>query len=180
MQKYRPLSDYLVRQSEVAVSLTFQKIEKILGFALPPSAYNHRAWWANSISHPQASSWLNVGWRVANVKVEEQTVSLMHPLILSINKAVDKGEEFSLKVSINAENLILILSGPSATAHTAYSWRQLVQILIAANPHLFGYLTRQPMHHIFPEMLAKLGYSVVNWDTGESWGKTRRVRPCDN
>jgi hypothetical protein len=48
MQKYRPLGDYLVKQNEVSVSLTFQEIEQILGFTLPLSAYNHRAWWANS------------------------------------------------------------------------------------------------------------------------------------
>jgi len=93
----------------------------------------------------------------------------MRPLILSINTAIDDGGELSLKVSINAENLTFILSGPSATACTAYSWQRIVQMLIDANPHLFGYLTRQPMHHIFPEMLAKLGYSVVNKETGESW-----------
>lgn len=60
MRKYRPLGDYLVKQHEVTVSLTFQQIEQILGFALPPSAYGHRAWWANSLSHPQAGSWLNM------------------------------------------------------------------------------------------------------------------------
>ena len=119
--------------------------------------------------HPQASSWLNVGWKVSNVKVEEQTVSLMRPLILSINKTVYDDTELSLKVLINGENLTFILTGPSATASTAYSWQQIVQMLIDANPHLFGHLTRQPMHHIFPEMLAKLGYSIVNWETGESW-----------
>jgi len=55
MQKYRPLGDYLLRQSTVTVSLTFQEMENVLGFALPPSAYSHRAWWANSLAHPQAS-----------------------------------------------------------------------------------------------------------------------------
>jgi hypothetical protein len=173
MRKYRPLGDYLVRQSEVEAPLTFREIEKICGFDLPPSAYSHRAWWANSISHPQACSWLNVGWRVGNVKVEEQTVSFMRPLILSINKAIDDGGELSLKVSLNSENLTLILAGPIATACTAYTWQHIVQMLINKNPHLFGYLTRQPMHHIFPEMLAKLGFTVVNRETGESWKRQR-------
>jgi hypothetical protein len=174
MKKYHPLGAYLIKQSEVAISLTFQEIEKILGFALPYSAYCHRAWWANSLSHPQACSWLNVGWRVSHVKVEKQTVSLKRLLILTISKVVDGSEELSLKGSIDAVGVVLVLSGPEATANTAYSWQQIAQMLIKENPHLFGNLTRQPMHHIFPEMLAKMGYNVLNWETGESW-KARQV-----
>ena len=169
MRKYRPLGDYLVKQHEVTVSLTFQQIEQILGFALPPSAYTHRAWWANSLSHPQAGSWLNVGWKVSKVNIENKTVLLIRPLILSIHKAIDNGETLSLTATMDTENLALILSGPNASATTAYSWQQIIQILIDVNPHMFGNLTRQPDHSIFPEMLAKLGYTVVNWETNESW-----------
>ena len=169
MRKYRPLGDYLVKQHEVTVSLTFQQIERILGFALPPSAYTHRAWWANSLSHPQAGSWLNVGWKVSKVNMEKKTVLLVRPLILSIHKVIDNGEALSLIATMDTENLALILSGPNASATTAYSWRQIVQMLIDVNPHMFGNFTRQPDHRIFPEMLAKLGYTVVNWETNESW-----------
>jgi len=42
------------------------------------------------------------------------------------------------------------------------------------DPHLFGNLTYQPYNHIFPEMLAKLGYTVVNPQTGESWKAKQR------
>jgi hypothetical protein len=169
MKKYRPLGDHLVKQSEVSVSLTFQEIERILGFSLPPSAYSHRAWWANSLSHPQAGSWLNVGWKVSKVNIEQKTALLIRPLILSIHKVIENGEAFSLTATMDAENIAFILSGPAASATSVYSWRQIVQMLMDANPQLFGNLTRQPDHHIFPEMLAKLGYTVVNWETGESW-----------
>ena len=67
------------------------------------------------------------------------------------------------------EDLAFILSSPDASATAAYSWRQIVQMLIDANPHMFGNITDQPDHHVFPDMLAKLGYTVVNWKTGESW-----------
>ncbi len=169
MQKYRPLGDYLVKQYEVSVSLTFQEIEQILGFSLPPSAYSHRAWWANSLSHPQAGSWLNVGWKVSKVNMEKKTALLIRPLILSIHKVIDNGEALSLIATMDTENIALILSGPNASATAVYSWRQIVQMLIDANPHMFGNFTRQPDHRIFPEVLAKLGYTVVNWETGESW-----------
>jgi len=169
VQKYRPLGDYLVKQCEVSVSLTFQEIEKILGFSLPPSAYNHRAWWANSLSHPQAGSWLNVGWKVCKVNMEKKTALLIRPLILSIHKETDNEEVLSLTATMDTKNLALILSGPNASATAAYSWQQIIQMLIDVNPHMFGNFTRQPDHHIFPEMLTKLGYTVVNWETGESW-----------
>jgi len=169
MRKYHPLGDYLVKQYEVSLSLTFQDIEQILGFPLPLSAYSHRAWWANSLSHPQAGSWLNVGWKVSKVNMEKKTALLIRPVVISIDKAIDNGEALSLIATMDNENLALILSGPNASATTAYSWRQIVQLLIDANPHLFGNLTNQPDHYIFPEMLAKLGYTLVNWETGESW-----------
>lgn len=169
MRKYRPLGEYLVKQHEVVVSLTFQQIEQILGFALPPSAYSHRAWWANSPSHPQAGSWLNVGWKVSKVDLEKMTALLVRPWILPIHKVIDDKEVLSLIATMDTENLTLILSGPNASATTAYSWRQIIQMLIDVNPNMFGNLTRQPDHRIYPEMLAKLGYTVVNWKTNESW-----------
>jgi hypothetical protein len=98
----------------------------------------------------------------------------VRPLALSIQKVIDNGEAVSLIATMDAENIALILSGPDASATAVYSWRQIIQMLIDANPHLFGNLTHQPDHHIFPEMLAKLGYTVVNRETGESWKAKKR------
>lgn len=169
MRKYHALGDYLVKQRQVSELLTFQEIEKILGFSLPPSAYNHRAWWANSLSHPQACSWLNAGWNAGKVNIGEKMALLVRPLIVSINKTIDSDEELSLTATMNNDDVSLTLSGPDSEATAVYPWRQIVQMLIDANPHLYGNLTREPDHHVFPEMLAKLGYTVVNWETGESW-----------
>ena len=172
MQKYRPLGDFLVRQPEIFLSIAFDEIEAILGFTLPPSAHNHRAWWANSPSHPQASAWLDVGWKVDDVDLEYHVVCFRHPVIFSLNQIFDDNDaELSLKVSVDNHNLGLILSGPNATASKAFPWRQIIQMLIDVNPHLFGHLTREPDHYVFPETLAKLGYTTVNWETGESWQK---------
>lgn len=169
MQKYRPLGDYLAKQKGTSFSLSFQEIERVLGFTLPPSAYNHRAWWDNSLSHPQASSWLNVGWRVDKVDIEQETVWLVRSLVLSLQKVTDKGKEISLVVTNDGDQLVLMLSGPGGSATIARSWQQIIQALIDMNPNIFGNLTNQPDHYVFPEMLAKLGYKVINWDTGESW-----------
>ncbi|WP_425412033.1 DUF7662 domain-containing protein [Lysinibacillus contaminans] len=37
--------------------------------SLPPSAYNHSAWWANSESHVQAKSWLDVQWEFEDIEL---------------------------------------------------------------------------------------------------------------
>lgn len=177
MNKYEPLSNYLARQFSAGlrdrVSLTFQEIEQILGLPLPLSAHTHRAWWANNQSHSQACSWLDIGWKVGNVNIEGKAVTFAHTLIFPINKVLgSEGEELTLEIAINRQGLALLVRGPRASATSnVYQWRQLVQALLDMNPRIFGHLTGQPMHRTFPEMLAKLGYSVVNWETDESWGK---------
>jgi hypothetical protein len=174
MRKYSALSEYLLKQNSISLSCSFQQIEQVIGSLLPSSACTHRAWWANTLSHPQAKSWLNVGWKVSDVDLKTQIVDLVRPLILHIDKVSDKEDEPSLILATNRDDMILILNGAAASATTKYSWRQIIQTLIDVNPHIFGEISYQPDHHIFPEMLAELGYSTVNWETGESWIPLKR------
>ncbi len=72
MSKYDPLRAFLenVAADELEKTLTFQRIEAILDFVLPPSARRHRAWWSNPNNpkdHPYAQAWLAVGWKVDKV-----------------------------------------------------------------------------------------------------------------
>jgi hypothetical protein len=72
MGKYEPLKIYLqeIQQNINVKSLNFSELERILGFQLPNSAYEHRAWWSNPTSpsdHPYAQSWLQAGWKVDSV-----------------------------------------------------------------------------------------------------------------
>lgn len=64
--KYYPLYQYLLAQQQPKVLLTFDHIEKILGAALPNSAYKHQAWWGNTRSgtYIQSAAWLEAGFRV--------------------------------------------------------------------------------------------------------------------
>lgn len=58
-------------------TLTFDAMEKVLGFKLPKSAYIYRQWWANSTSlkqHPYAQSWLAAGWTVDTVNQQDKWV----------------------------------------------------------------------------------------------------------
>jgi hypothetical protein len=64
MSKYQPLADFLKDFRGAEWNATFADIERVLGFRLPPSAHEHRAWWANQFKghHSQAKGWIEAGW----------------------------------------------------------------------------------------------------------------------
>ena len=72
--KYWPLHEYLrpLAQDE-PITLTFDEVEAIIGAFLPPSARVSRAWWANSTT-PQGQAWLETGWLVDALDIEEAWV----------------------------------------------------------------------------------------------------------
>ncbi|HIK16467.1 MAG TPA: DUF4268 domain-containing protein [Leptolyngbyaceae cyanobacterium M33_DOE_097] len=76
--RYAPLALWLQEQVEEGlgkVALTFEQVETIIDDKLPPSARQHRNWWANdSVGHTQSQQWLDVGWRVSNVNISEERV----------------------------------------------------------------------------------------------------------
>ena len=75
--KYSPLSEYLARRARYGdfATLTFAKIESIIGANLPSSASQNTQWWNNAASRTQAQAWMNVGWRTHAVNLNDRTVS---------------------------------------------------------------------------------------------------------
>lgn len=69
MAKHDPLWSYLAQQPEATVSLTFAEIESVIGVALPPSAKEYSAWWANEMAsdpaREHAHSWLDAGFEAS-------------------------------------------------------------------------------------------------------------------
>lgn len=63
--KYSPLYDYLSRRQEPAITLSFDELEIILGFQLPPSASKYTMWWSG---HAHCKSWTDAGYRVSDVQ----------------------------------------------------------------------------------------------------------------
>lgn len=66
--KYAKLGEYLSNRVGRVVKLSYSEIEGILGFRLPSSAYDHRAWWSNG-GHSHCRAWMGVGWRVDSVSL---------------------------------------------------------------------------------------------------------------
>ncbi len=76
-KKYRKLTGYLMEkesEGKTAVNLTFKEIEDILGFELPESK-RHRAFWANTESHPIALAWLCTSYRTVEPDVDSGSIS---------------------------------------------------------------------------------------------------------
>lgn len=169
MRKYSALSEYLLKQNSISLSFDFQQIEHIIGSLLPSSAYIHRAWWANSLSHPQAKSWLNAGWKVHDVNFNKKNVIFGRTIRVLDNQWSKNGKHTSLEIFIGAKDITLVLSGTDGSFNSVLSWHSIIQMLLDKNPHMFGHLTDEPDHYVIPKNLAKLGYSVFNRETGQSW-----------
>jgi len=76
--KYYKLQKYLQDSTKTEELLKYSEIEDILGFELPRSAYEYKAWWSNG-SHTQANAWLDAGWKVKSVKLTESVTFIKIP-----------------------------------------------------------------------------------------------------
>lgn len=75
MAKYTKLGLHLKTVMSEKIQLSFQDIEKILGFSLPESAEKHRSWWANDNTHVQAlNGWIEHGCRVGFIDLAHKVV----------------------------------------------------------------------------------------------------------
>lgn len=73
--KYNSLTNYFLSIKEPYITLSFNKIEEIIGDNLPASAYKHRPFWSNTLSHSVAYGWLNAEYKTVKVNFERQEVT---------------------------------------------------------------------------------------------------------
>ena len=70
MSKYEPLATHLRESGKTVVSMTFDEIERVIGAALPASAFRHRAWWSNNPANSVITyAWLKAGYKTADVNM---------------------------------------------------------------------------------------------------------------
>ncbi|CAB4775779.1 unannotated protein [freshwater metagenome] len=75
MAKYDPLRDHLKNSATGTVTLSFARIDELVG-GLPRSARTHRAWWSNHEGrHVQAQAWLAAGRTVTSVDLVREQVA---------------------------------------------------------------------------------------------------------
>ena len=76
MSKYEPLPQFLSSVGGTLHRMSFTEIERILGFKLPKSAYEHEAWWSNNATgHSHAHAWMKFGWRTEAVDLSRRKVT---------------------------------------------------------------------------------------------------------
>ena len=63
-RRYRSLAVYLYEHRGQRIVLTYPRVEEILGFSLPATAYNFpHSYWANTDTHSYSSAWMAVGYK---------------------------------------------------------------------------------------------------------------------
>ena len=73
--KYAVLTHWLQQCDKATIKLTFDELNEII--TIPPSAYRERPSWANCTTQNSTSfqrSWLNAGYRVTGISLQEQWV----------------------------------------------------------------------------------------------------------
>jgi len=75
--KYSPLSRYLLKRAQFTnrAVLPFAEIEGIIGDNLPFGALRDPEWWTNTRGHAQGRAWIDVGWRVEDIDLNNRTVT---------------------------------------------------------------------------------------------------------
>lgn len=73
--KYRPLWAWLRGQPGPVVSVTFTDIERVLGFALPPSSRRHPPHWHGYDNTAVGRAIRDGGWRARRVNLNTETVT---------------------------------------------------------------------------------------------------------
>ena len=78
MSKYDPLAKHLRGLDRGAShTMSFERIEAVLGFSLPKSARQYQAWWANQVGagHVQSNAWLGEGWHTESLSLSGSNVT---------------------------------------------------------------------------------------------------------
>ena len=68
---------------------SFNEVEAVVGFELPPSARLHRPWWGNQRGgngHSHALAWSVAGWETAEVDMDAETLLFRRPHPKSVRR----------------------------------------------------------------------------------------------
>lgn len=75
--KYAPLAMWLMSDSRDRIEATFEELEEVLGFPLPPSARKHAAYWSGGQPGSTAGNAIrDGGWHARNLDVRAEVRAL--------------------------------------------------------------------------------------------------------
>jgi len=103
-----------------------------------------------------------------STQADQYEVRVIHQAgtIKSTNPDADyNGHKATLSFQVSDDGFRLSLQCPDAVSYATsevFTWNRIAQLLIAANPDIFGSIA-EPLHYVFPETLVSLGYHVPDW-----------------
>ena len=75
MSKYKSLENFLSQSGESEIEMTFEEVEKIIGFNLPPSAYTYSSYWSNNVDSCDIKvAWLSAGYISEKIDMSKRTL----------------------------------------------------------------------------------------------------------
>jgi hypothetical protein len=101
-------------------------------------------------------------------QADQYEVRVIHQAgtIKSINPDTDdNGHKAALSFQVSDDGFRLSLQCPDGVSYATsevFTWNRVAQLLIAANPDIFGSIA-EPLYYVFPETLVSLGYNVPDW-----------------
>ena len=73
--KYQALWSWLISQQAPSVTVSFNEVERLLGFALPPSCRRHLPHWYGYDNTAVGRAIRDAGWRARNVSLQHEMVT---------------------------------------------------------------------------------------------------------
>jgi len=111
MSKYDPLAHFLERCTASEIRMTFEEIEGILGFPLPPSQ-THRAWWSNNASNNvMTKAWLSAGFETGQVDLEGRSLVFRRVKPIAPSRQAGEGGKAAGKKSPRRNPLFGYMTG---------------------------------------------------------------------
>jgi hypothetical protein len=90
--KYRPLWDFLRESEESSHEMSFDEVERVLGFPLPPSSRHHQPHWYGYRGSAVARAIIDAGWKAQNVDlVNEEVTFVRTPLVREVRRSSGEG-----------------------------------------------------------------------------------------
>jgi hypothetical protein len=118
MSKYESLPQFLTSTHSSTKRLSFAEIERILGFKLPKSAYEHEAWWSNNATgHSHARAWLNAGWRTEAVDLAGRKVTFLRSALPPPEESLHQRDPWGCMAGT-----VTIMPGVDLTKPTGDTW----------------------------------------------------------
>jgi hypothetical protein len=117
VSKYEPLPQFLSAGNGSTRRMSFGQIERIVGFKLPKSAYEHEAWWSNNeTGHSHARAWLRAGWRTMDVDLAGRKVTFQR-VTSDTGRSSPKRDPWGCMA-----DTVTIMPGADLTAPSGETW----------------------------------------------------------